>query len=99
MSTHPSRRRVLAGLAGAALLPAIPRVVLAQARAIPASPDVAIVGAVAAGLAAARRDLARPVADRIFFAGEALAGEFAQTCGGAALSGEATAQAVLKVLG
>lgn len=51
------------------------------------------------GRTAARRELARPVADRLFFAGEALAGEFAQTCGGAALSGRATAREVLKVLG
>jgi monoamine oxidase len=46
----------------------------------------------------ARQDLARPVAERLFFAGEALAGEFAQTCGGASLSGAMTAQQVLKVL-
>jgi monoamine oxidase len=51
------------------------------------------------GRTAARRELARPVANRLFFAGEALAGEFAQTCGGAALSGQATAREVLKVLG
>jgi monoamine oxidase len=46
----------------------------------------------------ARRALARPVADRLFFAGEAIAGEFAQTCGGASLSGATTALQVLKVL-
>jgi monoamine oxidase len=46
----------------------------------------------------ARAELGRPVADRLFFAGEALAGEFAQTCGGASLSGMATAQEVLRVL-
>jgi monoamine oxidase len=46
----------------------------------------------------ARQDLGRPVADRLFFAGEALAGEFAQTCGGASLSGAMTAQEVLKAL-
>ena len=46
----------------------------------------------------ARQDLSRPVADRLFFAGEALAGEFAQTCGGASLSGAMTAQQVLKTL-
>jgi monoamine oxidase len=51
------------------------------------------------GRTVARRELARPVADRLFFAGEALAGEFAQTAGGAALSGHATAREVLKVLG
>jgi len=44
----------------------------------------------------ARAALARPIADRIYFAGEALAGEFTQTVGGAVLSGEATAKAVLK---
>jgi monoamine oxidase len=46
----------------------------------------------------ARQELGRPVADRLFFAGEALAGEFAQTCGGASLSGAMTAQQVLKAL-
>jgi monoamine oxidase len=45
-----------------------------------------------------RAALAEPVADRIFFAGEALAGEFIQTCGGAYLSGQATATAVLAAL-
>jgi monoamine oxidase len=50
------------------------------------------------GRTAARRELGRPLANRLFFAGEALAGEFAQTCGGAALSGQATAREVLKVL-
>jgi len=51
------------------------------------------------GRTAARRELGRPVANRLFFAGEALAGEFAQTCGGAALSGQTTAKEVLKALG
>jgi monoamine oxidase len=51
------------------------------------------------GRTVARRELGRPLANRVFFAGEALAGEFAQTCGGAALSGQATAREVLKVLG
>jgi monoamine oxidase len=51
------------------------------------------------GRTAARRELARPVANRLFFAGEALAGEFAQTVGGASLSGQHTAKEVLKVLG
>jgi len=50
------------------------------------------------GRTAARRELGRPVANRLFFAGEALAGEFAQTCGGASLSGQATAREVLKVI-
>ena len=43
------------------------------------------------GKAAARQILARPVAERIFFAGEHLAGPLIQTCGGARLSGEAVA--------
>jgi monoamine oxidase len=51
------------------------------------------------GRTAARRELGRSIANRLFFAGEALAGEFAQTCGGAALSGQATAREALKALG
>jgi monoamine oxidase len=51
------------------------------------------------GRTAARRELGRPVANRLFFAGEALGGEFAQTVGGASLSGQHTAKEVLKVLG
>jgi len=43
------------------------------------------------GRAAARRTLMRPVAERIWFAGEALAGPLMQTCGGARLSGEEAA--------
>ena len=50
--------------------------------------------AAAPGRFAARAELARPVADRLFFAGEALAGPLVQTCGGAYLSGERTADAV-----
>lgn len=46
----------------------------------------------------AREALARPVGDRIFFAGEALAGGLIQTCGGAYRSGEAAAVAVRTVL-
>jgi monoamine oxidase len=46
----------------------------------------------------ARAALARPVGDRIFFAGEALAGGLIQTCGGAFRSGEAAARAVQAVL-
>lgn len=46
----------------------------------------------------ARKALARPVGDRIFFAGEALAGGLIQTCGGAYRSGEAAARAVRAVL-
>lgn len=50
------------------------------------------------GRTAARGELERPVADRVFFAGEAFGREFAQTAGGAMLSGRRTAAAVLKVL-
>ncbi|HYD27336.1 NAD(P)/FAD-dependent oxidoreductase [Brevundimonas sp.] len=50
------------------------------------------------GRYAAREALARPVGDRIFFAGEALAGGLIQTCGGAYRSGEAAARAVRAVL-
>ncbi|KQY75574.1 hypothetical protein ASD25_12035 [Brevundimonas sp. Root1423] len=46
----------------------------------------------------AREALARPVGDRIFFAGEAVAGGLIQTCGGAYRSGEAAARAVRGVL-
>lgn len=45
------------------------------------------------GRYAARAALARPVGDRIFFAGEALAGPLIQTCGGAFRSGAAAAAA------
>ena len=51
------------------------------------------------GKARARETLSRPVADRIWFAGEHLAGPLIQTCGGARLSGEAVAREVLKTLG
>lgn len=50
------------------------------------------------GRYAAREALARPVGDRVFFAGEALAGGLIQTCGGAWLSGERTAAQVAAVL-
>lgn len=50
------------------------------------------------GRYAARQALARPVGDRIFFAGEALAGGLIQTCGGAWRSGEAAALAVRAAL-
>ncbi len=43
------------------------------------------------GRAKARKALMQPVADRIWFAGEALAGPLMQTCGGARLSGEEAA--------
>jgi monoamine oxidase len=51
------------------------------------------------GKAAARATLMEPVADRIWFAGEALAGPLIQTCGGARLSGEAVARQVAGQLG
>jgi monoamine oxidase len=47
------------------------------------------------GFAGARDMLARPVAGRIWFAGEALAGPLMQTCAGARLSGERAARAML----
>ena len=51
------------------------------------------------GKFAARAEIARPIADRLFFAGEAMAGPFTQTSGGAVLSGEAKAKDVLRLLG
>jgi monoamine oxidase len=51
------------------------------------------------GRTTARRELERPIANRLFFAGEAYAREFAQTAGGAALSGQRTAKDVLKAIG
>lgn len=50
------------------------------------------------GKAGARRILSDPVADRIFFAGEHLAGPLVQTCGGARLSGEDVARKVVTML-
>jgi monoamine oxidase len=50
--------------------------------------------AAAPGAADARHVLAQPVADRVWFAGEALAGGLIQTAGGARLSGEAAARQV-----
>lgn len=47
----------------------------------------------------ARAELARPLDERVFFAGEALAGEFTQTVGGAVLSGAAVATTVLQRIG
>jgi monoamine oxidase len=48
---------------------------------------------------ASREALKRPIADRIYFAGEAVAGEFSQTCGGAVLVGEEVAKTVMAKLG
>ena len=50
------------------------------------------------GKARAREIAARPVADRLFWAGEHLGGALIQTCAGARLSGEAAADQVLAVL-
>lgn len=47
------------------------------------------------GRSGARITLAHPVENRIFFAGEHLAGPLIQTCGGARLSGEAVARAAI----
>ncbi len=47
------------------------------------------------GRSGARQVLSEPVADRVFFAGEHLAGPLMQTCGGARLSGEAVADRIL----
>jgi monoamine oxidase len=51
------------------------------------------------GNASAREALRRPIADRLYFAGEACAPRWTQTCGGAALSGVETAERVAKGLG
>ncbi len=51
------------------------------------------------GAYGARALLGKRVGERLFFAGEACAGGFAQTCGGAYKSGEATARAVHSALG
>jgi len=51
------------------------------------------------GRYAARGTLARPVGERVWFAGEALAGSLAQTAGGARLSGEAVAREIDAMLG
>lgn len=42
--------------------------------------------------------LAQPIDDKLFFAGEAVAGPYAALCSGAYYSGEAQAKAVLDVL-
>lgn len=51
------------------------------------------------GAAGARAALAVPLADRLFFAGEATAGGMSMTCGGAFLSGERAAREVAQRLG
>lgn len=50
------------------------------------------------GSAGAREALRRPLAERVFFAGEACAPRWTQTCGGAALSGIETAELVASVV-
>lgn len=50
------------------------------------------------GKAKARATLAQPIAERLYFAGEHLAGPLIQTCGGARLSGEAVARDVVAAL-
>ncbi|MER8550276.1 hypothetical protein [Mesorhizobium sp. M0684] len=70
--------------------------------------DVVIIGGALSGLCAMRRrrpgrsqaraTLMQPVAEKIFFAGEHLAGPLMQTCGGARLSGEAVAKEVVAQL-
>ncbi|MEM8813869.1 MAG: NAD(P)/FAD-dependent oxidoreductase [Pseudomonadota bacterium] len=46
----------------------------------------------------ARLDMALPVGDRVFFAGEAVAGEWIALCGGAFLSGQRVAEEVAAVI-
>lgn len=48
---------------------------------------------------AARAALAKPVGDRVFFAGEAVALPYYQLCGGAYLNGDAVAQDVISKVG
>ena len=55
--------------------------------------------AAAPGRYAARAELGEPVADRIFFAGEAVAIPYVQLCGGAYLSGRAVAEAAMAAIG
>lgn len=52
--------------------------------------------AAAPGRAAARIELARPVGERIFFAGEAVAGPYTATVGGAFMSGRAVARDLIR---
>ncbi|MGE0341365.1 MAG: flavin monoamine oxidase family protein, partial [Xanthobacteraceae bacterium] len=46
----------------------------------------------------ARAALKRPLAEKVYFAGEAVAGEFTQTCGGAVLTGAEIANEIIKKL-
>ncbi|MEM7169726.1 MAG: NAD(P)/FAD-dependent oxidoreductase [Pseudomonadota bacterium] len=64
--------------------------------------DPLTLGAYAAlrpGAHGARAELARPLNDRLFWAGEAAAGAYYATCGGAWHSGERAAREVIAVLG
>ncbi|WP_083330663.1 flavin monoamine oxidase family protein [Halofilum ochraceum] len=51
------------------------------------------------GRASAREDIVTPIADRVFFAGEACAGAYVATCGGAHMSGQVAAEQVADALG
>jgi len=46
----------------------------------------------------AREDLARPVADKVFFAGEAMGTPYVALCNGAYNSGETAAKKLLKMV-
>ncbi|MDZ7829516.1 MAG: FAD-dependent oxidoreductase [Halofilum sp. (in: g-proteobacteria)] len=46
----------------------------------------------------ARDDIVEPLGDRVFFAGEACAGAYVATCGGAHKSGAGAAERVAAVL-
>ena len=48
---------------------------------------------------ASRAMIKRPLNEKVYFAGEAVAGPFAQTCGGAVLTGAEAANAIVKKLG
>ena len=64
--------------------------------------DPLVMGAYAAprpGRAEARIELARQLGDRLFFAGEAVAGAYVATCGGAYFSGQNTARDVATMIG
>ncbi len=47
----------------------------------------------------ARAELAKPIGDRVFFAGEAVAVPYVQLCGGAYLSGQSVARDVVSTIG
>lgn len=50
------------------------------------------------GRANAREAIGQPVGDRVFFAGEACAGAYVATCGGAAMSGGEVARTLMRTL-